>query len=79
MKHDMSGWAAQPATPLRLCFLSYRHLSELAASVFAEFASRARIEVVEASFDSALSAAVDVSLARPTRRLPTPSLRPFPV
>jgi len=43
--------------PVRLCFLGYRHLSELAASVFGEFAGRAEIEVVEASFQPALSAA----------------------
>ncbi|NML42362.1 propionate catabolism operon regulatory protein PrpR [Ramlibacter sp. G-1-2-2] len=43
--------------PVRLCFLSYRHLSELASSVFDEFAGRAEIEVVEASFQPAVSAA----------------------
>jgi propionate catabolism operon transcriptional regulator len=54
MKHA----AAAPATPpLRLCFLGYRHLSELAASVFDDYRDRAEIEVVEASFEPAISAA----------------------
>jgi len=43
--------------PFRLCFLSYRHLSELAAPLFDEFTGRARIEGVEASFQPAVSAA----------------------
>lgn len=42
---------------MRLCFLSHPHLSALAASVFPEFAGRAEIEVVEASFQPAVSAA----------------------
>ncbi|RYY81111.1 MAG: PAS domain-containing protein, partial [Comamonadaceae bacterium] len=42
---------------VRLCFLSHAHLSALAAPVFAEYASRADIEVVEASFQPAISAA----------------------
>jgi propionate catabolism operon transcriptional regulator len=46
-----------PSAPVRLCFLSYPHLSRLAASVFDEYAGRARIEVVEASFQPAVSAA----------------------
>jgi propionate catabolism operon transcriptional regulator len=53
MKHASSPSEAA----VRLCFLSYRHLSELAASVFGEFSGRAEIEVVEASFQPALSAA----------------------
>ncbi|RYY75817.1 MAG: propionate catabolism operon regulatory protein PrpR, partial [Comamonadaceae bacterium] len=49
----------QPADDrrVRLCFLSHAHLSALAAPVFAEYADRADIEVVEASFQPALSAA----------------------
>ncbi|QHE87605.1 propionate catabolism operon regulatory protein PrpR [Hydrogenophaga sp. BPS33] len=43
--------------PLRLCFLSHRHLSTLAAPVFAEYADRVEIEVVDAHFQPALLAA----------------------
>ncbi|MDO9436876.1 propionate catabolism operon regulatory protein PrpR [Hydrogenophaga sp.] len=46
-----------PDRPLRLCFLSHRHLSTLAEPVFAEYAGRAEIEVVEANFQPALLAA----------------------
>ncbi|HYF17405.1 MAG TPA: propionate catabolism operon regulatory protein PrpR [Ramlibacter sp.] len=42
---------------VRLCFLSYPALSELAATVFPDYADRADIEVVEASFQPAVSAA----------------------
>ncbi|MGV3570464.1 MAG: propionate catabolism operon regulatory protein PrpR [Ramlibacter sp.] len=45
------------APPIRLCFLGYRHLSELAAGVFPDYADRASIELVEASFQPAVSAA----------------------
>ncbi|WP_374669750.1 propionate catabolism operon regulatory protein PrpR [Ramlibacter sp.] len=58
MKQIDPAGAASPAAPLRLCFLSYRHLSELALTVMPDFAGRARIEVIEASFDSALAAAL---------------------
>lgn len=54
MKQIDPAGTASPAAPLRLCFLSYRHLSELALTVMPDFAGRARIEVIEASFDSAL-------------------------
>jgi len=43
--------------PIRLCFVSYRHLSDLAVSTFADYAGRAEIEVVEASFRPAVLAA----------------------
>jgi propionate catabolism operon transcriptional regulator len=39
----------------RICFLGYRHIARLAAPVFAEYAHRAEIEVVEAAFELALS------------------------
>jgi propionate catabolism operon transcriptional regulator len=45
--------AARP----RICFLAYRHIAELAAPVVAEYAHRADIEIVEASFNVALSIA----------------------
>ena len=46
-----------PAAPVRLCLLSYRHLSRLALGVIGEFADRTRIEIIDAAFDSALAAA----------------------
>lgn len=42
---------------IRLCFLSYRHLSALARSVMDEYAARAEIEVIDRSFDAALAVA----------------------
>ncbi|MBK1690133.1 propionate catabolism operon regulatory protein PrpR [Rubrivivax gelatinosus] len=41
----------------RLCFLSYPALRHFAAPVVAEYAGRARIEVVDGAFDAALAAA----------------------
>ena len=41
----------------RLCFLAYNHISRLAAPIIAEYSHRADIEVVEGSFDLALSLA----------------------
>ena len=43
----------------RLCFLSYRAIREFAAPVLADYADRARIEVVDGSFDQALAIAHD--------------------
>lgn len=39
---------------VRLCFISYPHLTRLAMSVLGEYIDRAEIEVVDASFSSAL-------------------------
>ena len=50
MKQARPAPTASPEAPVRLCFLGYRHLSELAATVIDEFAGRAEIEMVEASF-----------------------------
>jgi transcriptional regulator, propionate catabolism operon regulatory protein len=44
---------------LRLCFLGYRRIRELALPVVAEFAERAEIEVVDATFAGALEIARD--------------------
>ena len=49
--------------PLRLCFLSHRHLSTLAEPVFAEYAGRVEIEVVEANFEGFRSIAATMALA----------------
>ncbi|MBK1715923.1 sigma 54-interacting transcriptional regulator, partial [Rubrivivax gelatinosus] len=49
----------------RLCFLSYPALRAFAAPVIAEYADRARIEVVDGAFDAALAAARE-RLARRT-------------
>ncbi len=43
----------------RLCFLSYRAIREFAAPVVAEFGDRARVEVVDGSFERALAIAHD--------------------
>lgn len=43
----------------RVCFLSYRHIRELAAPVVAEYADRAEIEVVDGTFDRTLGIARD--------------------
>ena len=43
----------------RICFLSYRHIRELAAPVVAEYADRAHLEVVDGTFDRTLSIARD--------------------
>jgi propionate catabolism operon transcriptional regulator len=43
----------------RLCFISYKRLSRFAMAVLEEFADRADIEVVNASFEAALDAARD--------------------
>ena len=44
---------------LRLCFLGYRRIRELAMQVVVEFAERAEIEVVDATFAGALEIARD--------------------
>ncbi len=41
----------------RLCFLGYRHIRELAAPVIAQYAARADIEIVDATFTGALALA----------------------
>ncbi|QNP47869.1 propionate catabolism operon regulatory protein PrpR [Diaphorobacter aerolatus] len=49
-----------PATPTRLprlCFVSYRQIREFAMPVIAEYADRARIDVVDGTFGQALSVA----------------------
>jgi propionate catabolism operon transcriptional regulator len=43
--------------PIRLCFLSYRHLSRLARSVIEEYDDKAEIEIIDESFEAALSIA----------------------
>lgn len=48
-----AGAASRP----RLCFLAYSHISQLAAPIIAEYAHKADIEVIEGSFDVALSIA----------------------
>ena len=50
------------STPLsrpRLCFLGYRHISQFAIPVIAEYSARADIEVVDGTFGSALAMARD--------------------
>ncbi len=42
---------------VRLCFVSYRHLSALAENLIREYADVARIDAVDAAFDSALAEA----------------------
>ena len=42
---------------LKLCFISYRHLSNLARSIIHDYAQRARVEVIDRSFDAALEVA----------------------
>jgi propionate catabolism operon transcriptional regulator len=49
--------AAPPASRPRICFLAYSHIAELAAPIIAEYAHKAEIEVIEGSFDIALSIA----------------------
>ena len=46
-----------PNGRLKLCFLSYRHLSNLARTVVDEYVSRAQIEVIDSSFEAALEIA----------------------
>ncbi|GGF61326.1 propionate catabolism operon regulatory protein PrpR [Azorhizobium oxalatiphilum] len=48
---------ARPGERLRLCFLSYRHLTHLARTVLDEYAQRAEIEVVDRAFEGALAVA----------------------
>ena len=43
--------------PPRLCFVSYGALSDLARTVIQEFADRAEIEIVDATFGAAVAAA----------------------
>lgn len=59
MKHALAH-PASSAPRVRLCFVSYPHLSRLARDVIQEFGTRADIEVIEAVFDSA----VDLAMAR---------------
>ena len=51
----------RPRLPIlpRLCFVSYRHIRELAVPVMAEYAHRARIEVIDATFHHAVAVAQD--------------------
>ena len=42
---------------LRLCFLSYRHLTNLARSVLDEYAKKAEIEVIDQAYEAALAVA----------------------
>ncbi|WP_204561626.1 propionate catabolism operon regulatory protein PrpR [Azospirillum palustre] len=42
---------------LRLCFLSYRHLTRLARAVLDEYAQRAEIEVIDQAYEAALAVA----------------------
>lgn len=42
---------------LRLCFLSYRHLTHLARTVLDEYAHKAEIEVIDRAFEEALAVA----------------------
>lgn len=42
---------------LRLCFLSYRHLTRLARTVLDEYAQKAEIEVIDRAFEDALAVA----------------------
>ena len=51
--------SSPPSGLPRLCFVSYRHIRELAMPVVAEYAQRARIEVVDATFGDALAVAQD--------------------
>jgi propionate catabolism operon transcriptional regulator len=53
MRTTLAGRGTRP----RLCFISYQHLSRFAMTVLDEFAGRAEIEVVNASFEAALDAA----------------------
>ncbi|NNM73098.1 propionate catabolism operon regulatory protein PrpR [Enterovirga aerilata] len=48
---------AEAEGPIRLCFLSYRHLSRLARSVIEEYGDRAQFEVIDESFEAALAIA----------------------
>jgi len=58
MKHRSASGFVQKNRP-RLCFLSYQHIRTFAAPVLAEYSDRADIEVVEGTFDIALSIARD--------------------
>jgi propionate catabolism operon transcriptional regulator len=53
----MQIFAAGAAPCPRICFLAYSHISQLAAPIIAEYAHKAGIEVIEGSFDVALSIA----------------------
>src|SRR3546814_13478952 len=41
----------------RICFITYKHIAELADPIIAEYADRADIEVAEGAFEGALSIA----------------------
>ena len=53
----VQGRMAEADGRIRLCFLSYRHLSRLARSVIEEYEDRAEIEVIDESFEAALAIA----------------------
>lgn len=56
----MSRTRIRPPVALpRLCFVSYRHIREFALPVIAEYADRAEIEVVDATFEGAVAIAQD--------------------
>ncbi len=57
----ISGWPFSFAHAVRprLCFIAYRQIREFATQVVAEYADRADIEVVDASFDEAVAVAHD--------------------
>jgi propionate catabolism operon transcriptional regulator len=56
-EHSMTDHSPHSAPRPRICFLAYRHIAQLSAAIVAEYAHRADIEVVEGSFDVALSIA----------------------
>lgn len=53
----MQNFPAGAASRPRICFLAYSHIAQLAAPIIAEYAHKAEIEVIEGSFDVALSIA----------------------
>ena len=54
-----SALPSRPGELPRLCFMSYRRIREFALPVVAEYAGRARIEVVDGTFGDALALARD--------------------
>lgn len=54
MRHPL---AIADETRVRLCFLSHRQLSQFTRSILSEYADRADIEIIDASFASALERA----------------------
>jgi propionate catabolism operon transcriptional regulator len=63
MATDKSKRPANPlpdtATPVRLCFVSYRPLSKLAKTLLHEYSGRAEIEVFDETFGSAREFAIN--------------------